>query len=478
MSGTDAGNEAEAVETPVPRDDEGEEAPDFDPGTWAPAENRFGMNRLLELREAMMPIEKPEAVKFLKFLFFPGYGLQEGSEDEKERKPDRDRGDRRENKKGKGKGKQQQGGRSVPGMGKTELQPGFVKGQWWRNEASNEMAVIVREGFSLMSQEVWKVPHGHYVQQAGPAEVFVSGQAAGLVRMPVCPSGWVTSDASSVGGPKYLEAARVARWKVSFKSDTPKGDILVRESVSLESDEVGCIRYGSFVTQCGPQATLEDGIIRMPITWADAQPSSSSGGVRTMHTGWVTCDASSQDGPKFFIAAPEELEPPKPAASEDLHDRGSPADKRGEDRRKANDGFASWDKNRTWKITNLEPSADKSLLMVTRAEPYAPGTGRVPPEDIVVRWLQNGEVVEQIGHSKKTRGYMVMPIRLLHDAQGGDVKEVEEGWVTRRLVEKGSKDIDGAWLVEIHAGEDENERERRREERRANRNKQAESSQG
>merc|ERR1719199_836072 len=201
----------------------------------------------------MLPIQKPDSIKSLKFLIFPGYGVVDDEPDERERRSEARRSegrpDRSDRGKGKGKGKQhqQQGGRIVPEMGKTELAPGYVKGQWWRNTSSNEQLVIVREGFSLMSQEIWKVPHGHYVQQAGPAEVFVSGQAIGLVRMPVMPRGWATADASSVGGPRYLEQVRSARWKVDFKSDANRGDILVRKNLSLESEEVGCIRYGTLV---------------------------------------------------------------------------------------------------------------------------------------------------------------------------------------------------------------------------------------
>lgn len=496
MFGTDAGNDgptdrsvadgadllaaatAKAVETPVATDEQ-DEAPSgekdstdgsFDPGVWEPAEQRYGLVKLMGLREAMLPIEKPADVSSLKFLFFPGYGLVDDDEPpERERRSDRrEGGDRRggKDRKGGGKGRQaQQGGRFVPEMGKTELQTGYVKNQWHRNSAPGDLAVIVREGFSLMSAEIWKIPNGHYVQQAGPSEVFVSGQATGLTRMPVFPRGWVTADASTVGGPKYLEAVRLPRWKVAFKSDTPKGDILVREAVSLESEEVGCIVYGSTVLQSGPQETLEDGIIRMPITWHEAEPSSGSGAGAKTKNGWVTCDASSQGGPKFFTSAPNE-ESKTVAAEADRQgasgSRSAPAAAA-----KATDGFTSWDKNRMWRVANLEPTAGRSLPLVTRSEPYAPGTGRVPAEELVVRWLVNDEVVEQIGHSKKTRGYMVMPVKVVRDAEGNDVKDAE-GWVTRRLVDK-QRDGPEAWLVEVREGDEDEERERRRAARREGR---------
>jgi len=492
----DAGTEATPPDAAAVQGEAGdaadEVAADFDPKVWEPAEKRYGMVKLLGILQAMLPIEKPAEIAKLKFLFFPGYGVQEDEPEEKEKKSNRrpvhnhgegkERNDQRGkgNRKGaKGREDQRTEGRFVPEMGKTELEPNYVKNQWWRNSSKGELEVIVRDGFSLMSQEIWKVPFGHYVQQSGPSEIFVSGQAAGLCRMPVYPSGWVTADASSVGGPKYLEAARVARWKVNFKSDTPKGDILVRGSVSLESDEVGCISYGTLVHQNGPQKTLEDGIIRMPITWAISEPSSGSGGTRS---GWVTCDASSQGGPKFFLAAPEEDDPnelpvPPPPADDTRPASGSrstPAGAPSPEKAKGADGISTWDKNRLWKVTGLEPGADppRMLPIVTRSEPYAPGTGRVPAEDSLVRWLENDEVVEQIGHSKKTRGYMVMPIRVVRDAKGEEVKNADEGWVTRRLVDK-TYGSDGAWLVEMREGGEDAERDKRRaardEKRRDNR---------
>jgi len=90
----------------------------------------------------------------------------------------------------------------------------------------------------------------------------------------------------------------------------------------------------------------------------------------------------------------------------------------------------------------------------------------------VVRWLSNGEVLEQIGHSKKTRGYMVMPVKVVRDAKGEDVvgRDGKDavGWVTRRLVDKQreSNAAEGAWLEEVFDGGEEAERERRRASRR------------
>lgn len=111
----------------------------------------------------------------------------------------------------------------------------------------------------------------------------------------------------------------------------------------------------------------------------------------------------------------------------------------------------SWDKNRMWKVVNLEPENDRQLPVVKKVEPYAPGTGRVPAEDIVVRWLKNGDVLEQVGHSKKMRGYMVMPVRLTSADGASKDEEVLEGWVTRRLVDK-ARDHGGEWLQEVREG--------------------------
>mmetsp|Transcript_79009 Transcript_79009/g.144043 ORF Transcript_79009/g.144043 Transcript_79009/m.144043 type:complete len:508 (-) Transcript_79009:106-1629(-) len=445
----------------------------YDHSTWAPAESRYGVMGLMQLRQAMLPIEKPPAVAHLKFLIVPGYGVADDKDADNEPPEPRLRGGDRNKGKGKG-GNKRSGGRFVEGMGKTEVLQGFSRGQWWRNIAQTD--VIARESFSLMSVERWKVPAGHYVMQGGPVEVFVNGQAAGLQRMPVLPHGWVTVDATTVGGPKYLEPARCPRWKVVFRSNTPKGDIVVRESLSLESDEVAHLRCGTLIEQSGAQETLEDGIIRMPIYFdVPAEPSKGSS-APSRREGWVTCDATAMDGPKFFEPVEQEVEPPAtptqsmaPAEA----DRDSPGAARQGDRdsgpvgaprggydRGAPPASNSWDKNRIWRISSLEPDEGRSLPIVSRAEPYAPGTGRVPSEDLLVRWLENGDMLEQVGHSKKMRGYMVMPVRMLHN-------DKVEGWVTRRLVDKTRDNADKAWMVEVRDNGEELEREHRKGSRRA-----------
>lgn len=393
----------------------------FDPSVREPDLQRYGLTFLMCLRQSMLPIEKPSEMAHLKFFICPSEG---GAADEPDpprdkRKPKgRGKGERTNDKRSGG-GDTQGRGRFVPDMGKTELIEGTHRGQWWK--VLTEANVIVKEQFSLTSVEVFNVPQGHYVQQAGPGEVFVNGQASGLQRMPVQPRGWATVDASSVGGPKYLEAVSAPYWRVDFKSGSPKGDIVVRSEKSLDSEEVAVLFFDARVEQAGPQEALEDGIVRMPISFPD------SANKHKTKTGWVTCDATSQGGPKFFE--------PWQASGADGDDVGAAA--------------GNWDKNRMWKVVNLESGDSRSLPVVKRVEPYAPGTGRTPPEDIVVRWLQNGDVLEQIGHSKKMRGFMVMPVKFVSPDSKDEGAAAEEGWVTRRLVDKTRDHEGGSWLEEI-----------------------------
>jgi len=99
-----------------------------------------------------------------------------------------------------------------------------------------------------------------------------------------------------------------------------------------------------------------------------------------------------------------------------------------------------WEKIRVWKVVNIEPDDEPLLPVVSRAEPHPPDSTRLPPDDMVVKWLQNGDIVRQLGHSKKMRGYMVMPIRTQRTEEPEDINEEDpqqvEGWVTRRLADK------------------------------------------
>jgi len=120
----------------------------------------------------------------------------------------------------------------------------------------------------------------------------------------------------------------------------------------------------------------------------------------------------------------------------------------------------SWGKLRIWKAVGLPDDNEHVLPVVSRAEPFAPGSGRAPLDEWVVAWLKNGDVVKQVGHSKKVRGHMVMPVRILGEdeaeadpTEGGDAggKEVEDGWVTRRHAGSGG----ATWFEEITGGEGE-----------------------
>lgn len=445
------------LEEPADDADVGVEAT-FDAATFDVSQQMYGLLWLLRKRTAMAPDVKPAPIASLKFLICAdGYGGPDAEPAERER--DKDRLKSRDGKsKGKGKDKkggQAGGGRNIPGVGKTEIMPGSGKGTWWRNMSTDGMDVIVREQFHLTSDEVSRVPPGQYVLQAGPLEVFVNGPATGLQRLPVQPQGWVTVDATSVGGPLYLEKVTSPRWKVVFSSGSMKGDIVVRQRISLDSAEVAVLTCGTHVDQAGPLEMTEDGIVRMPISFADGagrEPLSSSS-ART-RTGWVTCDATAQGGPKFFEpVSPQEVDARQrnPAAQSSS---AIPDDV--EEDEGATGPLAmnvnSWESNRIWKVSNVDDRRGEQLPIVKRPEPFAPGTGRIPPEDLMVRLLHNGDVVEQIGHSKKVRGYMVMPVKI----------EQDEGWVVRRVVDK-NRESTGVWFHELVNGQVRDRRKSRRD---------------
>eukprot|EP00927_Polykrikos_kofoidii_P076643 TRINITY_DN73709_c0_g1_i1.p1 TRINITY_DN73709_c0_g1~~TRINITY_DN73709_c0_g1_i1.p1 ORF type:complete len:547 (-),score=103.46 TRINITY_DN73709_c0_g1_i1:87-1727(-) len=496
------------------------EVVDFDRSTWDPSMEKYGLLWLLQVREAMMPIQKPREVSHLKFLIWPSASPNEDRDYEyadRDRLPSRRESGRSGNddRKGKGKGgkdkaerssgysKQTAAGRYVPDMGRTEPLLGTEPGQWWRNVAPNDVEVIVRESFMLTSNEIARIRPGHYVQQAGVMEVFVSGQAQGLKRMPVQPRGWVSVDASSVGGPKYLDPAGPPRWKVIFASGSKNGDIVVREKVSLESDEVAKLLCGTCVEQSGPLALLEDGIIRMPISFTEGgREASSPSQPGKKRTGWVTCDATAQGGPKFFELSPEEVPLTTSPAGvetdrakqhhrsqqrEDRDNAGIPTPTFGVNALAAPGAGGSngsqqqqrvtiWDKNRMWRVSCQETGHGEAqvnmllLAVVNRPDPFPPGT--MPTQDILVRWLKDGDIVEQVGHSKKTRGYMVMPIRVVEDQTDGTETKVD-GWVTRRLVDKTRDGEGGSWFVEIGSCDGEEGGRERRRQARARRNDEA-----
>ncbi|CAJ1392855.1 unnamed protein product [Effrenium voratum] len=375
-------------------------------------QQQYGRAWMLQILQALMPIAKPPEVANLKFLICPDAGPAD-EEGDRDRIRGRDR-------KGKGnhKGQNASTGRFIPEMGRTEIVPRSQRGTWWRNCCRDKGDVIIREQFLLTSEEICRVPFGQYVLQAGPLEVFVNGPAQGLQRMPVQPRGWATVDATAVNGPLYLDKVKSPKWTVIFSSGSTKGDIVVRRGVSLDSDEVAVLACGTMVEQAAPLEVTEDGIIRMQITFEGREPSTSSHAAKA-RMGWVTCDATAQGGPKFFEPVdPERYKAPR---QEPQREEGT------------------WEVNRIWRVMNLQD--EHQLPLVRKCEPYAPGSGKIPPPEMLVRHLVNGEVVHQVGHSKKVRGYMVMPVKV----------DSEEGWVVRRLVDTNREQP--AWFEEIVNGE-------------------------
>lgn len=110
-------------------------------------------------------------------------------------------------------------------------------------------------------------------------------------------------------------------------------------------------------------------------------------------------------------------------------------------------------KNRTWRVTNLQEQGelkDTAIPLVSVAKAFCPDIATDPREDLVVRWLKKGDVVRQIGHSKKVKGFMVMPVRFSSPADGAQCDEDEQdGWVTRSSPDKTS-DGEGVWFEEVH----------------------------
>eukprot|EP00397_Hematodinium_sp_SG-2012_P005055 GEMP01005072.1.p1 GENE.GEMP01005072.1~~GEMP01005072.1.p1 ORF type:complete len:564 (+),score=175.35 GEMP01005072.1:192-1883(+) len=217
--------------------------------------------------------------------------------------------------------------RTVEGLGTTERAWMGDNGAVWKVLTSKEFeSVVVRKNIDMRSDIVREAKQGEELTQKGWAELFVDGQAKGLVRMPVLPDGWVTVDAQKVGGPTYLEMVKEApeqppkrtpkekerdrierqrteqvkvdedavkdlqtrMWEVIFQSGAEKGDIIVRAQPNLMSEEVHYLFCGDLVEQNGEIKTPPEGVPRMPIR------------TQSGHEGWVTLDASAKGGPQFF----------------------------------------------------------------------------------------------------------------------------------------------------------------------------------
>jgi len=161
-------------------------------------------------------------------------------------------------------------------------------GAWW----TVLTVVIVRETLSLWSDQIKSIEPGAVLQQAGPAQQFVSGAVRGVVRLPIEPHGYVTADASSAKGPRFLRAIDPPTWRVNYVSGQICGDVLVRAGVGLESERIKVLKRDDIVEQTGASELLDKGILRLPIKFV-------KGGQVT--TGWVSQDASGAGGPIFLV---------------------------------------------------------------------------------------------------------------------------------------------------------------------------------
>mmetsp|Transcript_158943 Transcript_158943/g.281737 ORF Transcript_158943/g.281737 Transcript_158943/m.281737 type:complete len:448 (-) Transcript_158943:42-1385(-) len=117
------------------------------------------------------------------------------------------------------------------------------------------------------------------------------------------------------------------------------------------------------------------------------------------------------------------------------------------------DSSSHYTKNRTWRVINLQDEGElkeTGIPCVSVAKAFCPDIASDPREDIVVRWLKNGDLVQQIGHSKKIRGFVVMPVRLFATADGTQCNEDEQdGWVTRCSPDKVKDAGEGVWFEEV-----------------------------
>lgn len=177
------------------------------------------------------------------------------------------------------------------------------RGAWWRVRGNLREDLVIRSGLSLCSAELRRAAPGDVFQQKGMPRVISAGKSQGCIRMPIQPSGWVTADASRVGGPQYLVRTHAPQWRGVYQSPgngTGGKDVIVRASFELDSEAVGHLSCGDIVEQAGPLITRPDGITRMQVS---SRAANGFNGERI--SGWVTTDASSAGGPVFFKLIPE-----------------------------------------------------------------------------------------------------------------------------------------------------------------------------
>eukprot|EP00438_Fugacium_kawagutii_P009016 Skav209813 [mRNA] locus=scaffold5597:74634:89594:- [translate_table: standard] len=166
----------------------------FDTSVFDTEEKAYGRNWLLQVRETLLPIEKPFDLRNLKAVAKnPVVAKSSPSAPPPDEEGDRDR-IRGRDRKGQGKGNQKgQGpsnnGRFIPEMGRTEIVPRSQRGTWWRNCCRDRGEVIVREQFLLTSEEICRVPwHVGVLRGRWPlrVETFIGGQdiqAGGILEV-------------------------------------------------------------------------------------------------------------------------------------------------------------------------------------------------------------------------------------------------------------------------------------------------------
>jgi len=320
-------------------DNEQDDDDDFNPSAWSPDATEYGILHLLVIRSAVMEAEKPPEMANLKVVEARDCNFPTAPPARK-----RDRISNNNNNKDNNAVPAPSDGEDYVSEGSEGEQTGPASwsgkpGSWWRVHNQLGEDLLVREGVSLKSFEGRRVSPGELVQQAGLARSLMSGPAKGCIRLPVRPSGWVTADATRAGGPKYLVRASVPRWRVVHcPSDNggkgnKDGSVIVREDQTLSSKAVMDVYLGDVVEQAGPEVTLSEGIVRMPVTatiirWSDQEYGEDADGnnghanrsaASGKAIGWVTTDASAAGGPIFF----------KPVAEADRTDKqGQPRRRR------------------------------------------------------------------------------------------------------------------------------------------------------
>mmetsp|Transcript_132341 Transcript_132341/g.247389 ORF Transcript_132341/g.247389 Transcript_132341/m.247389 type:complete len:313 (+) Transcript_132341:122-1060(+) len=267
---------------------------------WSPAERQYGIIYLMIARQAMQESQaKPAEVAHLKFVDSRLVNSAAPAPDKPDApvSSDDESDDITDNE-------ICEESRPVQWPGK--------KGSWWRVNSSLGEDLIVRDGIAISSSQLRRVQPGDLVQQAGPCRSLTSGKPRGCIRMPVRSSGWVTADASALGGPRYLVPASAPRWRNVYSTPNAReGEaiVIVRAGPTIESDEVAHLYYGDIVEQAGPSVTQSGGIVRMPVRafltrneHGGDSPRNAGHGMSAsakVH-GWVTVDASAANGPVYF----------------------------------------------------------------------------------------------------------------------------------------------------------------------------------